>query len=138
MSVRRSVLTPSRARRPAKANSAQKRPTPLELELQWITLLGQQNLLQQEIQRGEECLQQVQAELAQMRSRLEEWPTYEKSCSRDCLPCLTEAAWSGRRMERFLEGWISRRERQLRTVTTAIARFARQHKPADCPAALQR
>ncbi len=102
--------------------------TPLELELQWNTLLGQQDLLREEIRRGEQYLEQAQAGVAEAGSLLEEWPSYEKSCGRNCLPCLTETALAGRRIERFLTNWLKRRRSQLRSVEQAIGDFAREYR----------
>ena len=107
------------------AGNLKTQPTALELELRWNTLLGQKDLLRDEITRGKESLAQAQKELAESRSRLEEWPTYEERCGARCLPCLTESVADNRRIERFLNGWLARREKQLAVVDRAIALLAR-------------
>ncbi len=104
-----------------------------EWELRWSTLLGQQELLREEIKRGTECLAQVQAELAESRSRLEEWPTYEKRCGRNCLPSLTETVRVNRRVECFLTGWLKRRQAQFAAVEKASSVLAEE----NCLAHLQ-
>ncbi len=119
--------------RPERAATRKGHSTALELEMRWNTLLGQQDLLQEEIRRGTECLAQVRAELAENRALLEEWPTYEKRCGRNCLPCLTEAVWGNRRIERFLTGWLRRRRSQLAAVEKAISAFARENGLAHVP-----
>jgi hypothetical protein len=103
----------------------ERQPTALELELRWNTLLGQEDLLREEIARGKQCLAQARKELADSRSRLEEWPTYEDRCGVHCLPCLTESVARNRRIERFLNGWLARRKKQLTEVEEAVARLAR-------------
>jgi hypothetical protein len=101
--------------------------TALALEMQWNALLGQQDLLRDEIKRGKECLAHAQTELAGSRSLLEDWPAYERRCGENCLPSLTESVSVNERIERFLTGWLQRRQRQLVTVDQAINLFARQH-----------
>ena len=116
-----------RSQAKVKSNNASRNGrSELEMEMQWNALLGQQDLLLEEIKRGEECLEQALAELADTTSRLEEWPSYEKSCGRNCLPCLTELVSSNRRIERFLTGWLRRRRAQLDSVTEAIRQMSRE------------
>jgi hypothetical protein len=133
MSARIQMPATPRARKPRKEVNTKQHCTALELEMQWNTLLGQQDLLREEIKRGEECLEQAQAKVAEAGAWLEEWPTYEKSCGRNCLPCLTESAWTGRRIQRFLTSWLKRRRLQLRSVEQAIYAFAQDHRLAESP-----
>ncbi len=123
-----------------RGKTADKQPTPivpesaLARELQWNSLLGQQDLLREEINRGKECLKMARTELAESQSRLEEWPAYERQCGVHCLPGLTGAAWANKRVERFLTGWLSRRQEQLAVVNEAIERFAQasvERQPAE-------
>jgi hypothetical protein len=95
--------------------------------VRWNALLGQQDLLREEIRRGRECLKHAQAGLAESRRQLEEWPTYEKRCLQECLPSLIESVLANRRVERFLTGWLKRREHQLAAAGDAIVRFAREY-----------
>jgi hypothetical protein len=99
----------------------------LGVEMRWNALLGQHELLREEIRRGKECLKSTQAELAESRLQLEEWPAYEKRCGERSLPGLTESVMANRRMERFLTGWLKRREHRLAAATDAIDRFAREN-----------
>jgi len=95
--------------------------------MRWNALLGQAELLRDEIKRGKECLAHAQTDLAESRSRLEEWPTYERQCGGNCLPCLTESVSVNNRIERFLTGWLKRRQGQLVAVDQAIDLFAAEN-----------
>jgi hypothetical protein len=97
--------------------------------MQWNALLGQEDLLREEITRGKECLAQAQKELAESRMLLEEWPAYEERCGRNCLPCLTDSVSGKRRIERFLTGWLKRRQEQLAAVDKAITLLAARNGP---------
>jgi hypothetical protein len=94
--------------------------TALVLTMRWEALLGQQDLLREEIKRGTERLAQVRTALAERRLRLEEWPTYEQRCSAGCLPSLTEVVWADERLEQFLTAWLERRQKRLEAVDRAI------------------
>ena len=107
-----------------------------ELEAQLNRLLSQQEVLREEIRRGKQCMEHAQTELAERRSRLEDWPNYERDCGTNCLPHLTESVRANRRVERFLSGWIKRRQGQLDALDQTIARFARQHHFKQQPAEL--
>lgn len=114
---------------PAKPAISAAPHTSVALEMQWNALLGEQDLLREEIRRGKECLLQTQSELAESRSQLEEWPAYERRCGGHCLPRLTESVAANRRVERFLNGWLKRRQNQLAAVNEAIARYAKANGP---------
>jgi hypothetical protein len=105
-------------------------PAGLELEMGLNALVGQQDLLQDDIKRGRECLCKVQLELAERRASLEEWPTYEQRCGVSCLPHLTGAVVASRRIERFLKQWLGRRQKQLEEVERAIELSTRQNQQA--------
>lgn len=94
-------------------------------DLRWHGLLGQQDLLRDEIQRGNECLQQVRKRLAESRSVLEDWPSYEERCGVNALPGLTESVLINKRIERFLASWLNRRQKQLTQVDQAIQRLGK-------------
>jgi hypothetical protein len=113
--------------RPASHAAGEEPPTALALEMRWNALLGQQDLLREEIKRGKESLRQAQTSLTERRSMLDEWPTYEKRCGTNCLPALTASVSADERIELFLTGWLERRQAELDTVTEAIAAFAREH-----------
>jgi len=63
-----------------------KRREALALQEQWDNWVVERDQLRSESRRGRECLEQVQRELALLRSKLEEWPAYERVCGRNPLP----------------------------------------------------
>ena len=101
--------------------SRSERQTALELALELDALLRRQEPLWEDIKRGKECLDRVQRERAERESRLEERPTYERQCGADCLPHLTESVSSPRRVARFLNGWLARKQDQLTGLDQAIS-----------------
>jgi hypothetical protein len=133
MKLKTEALILSRANGPVKRSLPKGRPSAIAIEMQWNTLLGQQDLLREEIKSGQESLQQVQTILVQSQALLEDWPTYERRCGENCLPCLTELVASNKRIERFLNGWLKRRSQQLAEVDQAIKRFPRRNSSAQPP-----
>lgn len=97
------------------------------LEMQWNALLGQEELLREEIRRGNECLAQARSELTESRSQLEEWPAFERRCGGHSLPRLTESVVANRRVERFLNAWLRQRQSRLEAVEEAIRRFTKEN-----------
>src|SRR5512140_206114 len=91
---------------PARRTSQPRSDITVAVQMRWNTLFERQGLLRDDIQRGKECLRQVQAQLAETRSRAEDWPMYERRCGENCLPDLTESIVVNRRVERFLAGWL--------------------------------
>jgi hypothetical protein len=69
---------------------------------------------------------------------LEDWPKYEYRCGVDCLPELTETLQVQRRVERFLRGWLRRREEQMALVSSELGRHADQQTPARLNAEVER
>jgi hypothetical protein len=114
-----------RGAEPARSANQQERQTALTQEMRWNALLWQQDLLGEEIKRGKECLERAQTQLAESRSQLEEWPAYERRCGENYLPGLTESVSVNKRIERFLTGWLKRRQGQLVAVNQAIDLFNR-------------
>lgn len=100
-------------------------PGTVQREMQWNALLGQKDLLREDLKRGQECLNLARSELAENRSQLEEWPAYEGRCGGNCLPHLTESVAANRRVERFLTAWLRRRQDQLAAVEEALGRFGK-------------
>ncbi len=84
-----------------------------ELDTRYHALLRQQEMLREEIKRGNECLRQAERDLNEQRSRLENWTTYEQHCGADCLSHLTEKVLATERVARFLNGWIERRNIEM-------------------------
>lgn len=103
--------------------TARKAPEPgNQAETQWHALLGQQNLLEEKIRQGRECLAHAQAKLAESQSRLEDWPVFEQKCGNNCLPWLTESVCENQRVEQFLAKWLERREHELAEIQALLSR----------------
>ena len=110
----------------------------LAREVRLNALLRQEHRLRDEIQRGRECLEQAKQRLAECQATLEDWPLYEKRCGANCLPGLTEAVRLNKRVERFLTGWLKRREDQMALMAQEIQRYPGQHSLARFSAELKR
>ena len=127
-------------RPPASASGAsqagESAPATRDERLRW--LLGQEDRLRDEIQRGRECLDQASKRSAEQRAMLEEWPMYEYRCGVDCLPGLTTTLHIHRRVERFLRGWLRRREEQMAMVSRELERHADQATVARLNAEVKR
>jgi hypothetical protein len=106
---------------------AESRARPVVLHEQRLAWLGQSEQLRNEIRRGQECLDQVRKELATIRARLEDWPSFEKHCGHNPLLDYMHKIEAQERLERFLPGWLNRREQQLRAITRNLDRCAKQN-----------
>ena len=79
-----------------------------------------------EIKRGRELLEQVQNELAALRSRLEEWPGYETVCGKNPLCDYMQTIAAKERIEQYLPVWLKRREEELHSLNREIEYGASQ------------
>jgi hypothetical protein len=127
-------------RRPTLASGAYRtiEDSPAGEEERLIWLMGQEDRLRDEIKHGRECLDQARKRLAEQRTILEEWPRYEYRCGVDCLLELTETLQAQRRVERFLRGWLRRREEQMALVSRELERHAEQQTTARLNAEVER
>src|SRR5690242_17232383 len=57
----------------------------LAIQEQWNAWMAQREQLRNDIRRGREVLDQVRRDLALLRSRVEEWATFERHCGRNPL-----------------------------------------------------
>ncbi len=105
----------------------EKRRAALALQEQWDAWFGERDLLRSEIKRGKECLEQVQKELAAIRSRLDEWTAFERVCGKNPLCEYMHALTVHERLEQFLPGWLERREQRLQTVDRQMRSCAKQN-----------
>lgn len=103
-----------------------KRKAALALQERWDRWFEQREQLRSEIKRGRECLEQVQKELALLRARLEDWPSYERICGRNPLPESMQSILAKERVEEFLPGWLRRREDQLHALGRKMEQYARE------------
>ena len=69
--------------------------------------------LRNELKRGREYWEQVQAELAETRALLEKWPVYERQCGRNPLPQLAQKISANKQIVEFLGDWLNRMEAQF-------------------------
>ncbi|HTL16141.1 MAG TPA: hypothetical protein VL793_02840 [Patescibacteria group bacterium] len=76
--------------------------------------------LRNEINHGREYLMQVQSELHENRALLEQWAQYEQACSLQPLDHLVQSASLKENVEKFLSGWLKRREKELGRVERRI------------------
>jgi hypothetical protein len=84
------------------------------------TMTELRDRLRNEINRGKEYLAQVQRELHESREVLEEWAQYELTCALHPLEQLVQSALLKESVERFLIGWLNRREKQLQQLTAKL------------------
>lgn len=84
------------------------------------SLLQQQDQLRNEIRRGKEYLQQLQKNLDESRTSLEQWNRYELISSIHPLDHLIETMSLQERTQQFLVGWLKRQEQKLAKVTEDI------------------
>jgi chromosome segregation ATPase len=130
----KNLVAPLRAAQ-AKLASAQSRPdeaklegrAALELQQQWNSWMDERELLKNEIKRGNECLAQIQDDLADTRDRLEEWAAYERHCGKNPLFDFMQTIAIKERLERFLPRWLARREAQLERLNRNIELCACEH-----------
>src|SRR5262249_45828255 len=99
----------------------------LAIQEQWNTWSVRREELRNEVKRGRECLEQVRKELAALRVRLEEWPTYENICGRNPLPEYMQSLVAKQHIEQFLPGWVKRREEQLLALGRQMEQRAKQN-----------
>jgi hypothetical protein len=69
--------------------------------------------LREEVRRGTEYLEQVRHELEELRARIEDWPTYEKTCGCDPLAHYLDALVVKEREEQYLATWLAVRQQEL-------------------------
>ncbi len=131
---RQNLVAPLRDAHAPEANAVQPREqaeenrrAALALQEQWNTWLAQRDLLRTEIKRGKECLEQIEKELAALRVRLEEWPSYERHCGVNPLLDYAQSISAKERLQKFLPDWIRRREQQLAALTGNLERCAKQN-----------
>jgi hypothetical protein len=105
----------------------EKRQAALALQEQWNTWFVQREQLRGEIKRGKELLEQVQGELAALRTHLEEWPAYERICGKNPLFDYLHSIWIKERIEQFLPAWVKRREDQLNAIHSKMELCAKQN-----------
>ncbi len=105
----------------------QKDQATLAIQEQLGTWCAQRDTLANEIKRGREFLDQVQAELTALRSGLEDWPAYERVCGVNPLPDYLESIAVKEGIERFLPGWLRRRERQLHDLESRMMHRAQEN-----------
>ena len=98
------------------------------LEERWNLWLFQRDQLRTLIKRGQECLKQVQKELAATRAELEEWPAYEQICGKNPLGDYFQSIAAKEQIAKFLPNWLKRQQDQLQGVSRKINRFARQNR----------
>ena len=89
-----------------------------------VSPLELRDLLRGEISRGKEYLVQVQTELRQNRELLEQWSQYEVTCSLQPLDHLVQSVWLKSKVERFLIGWVDRKQKKLSIVQRKIEGMA--------------
>lgn len=77
--------------------------------------------LRNEINHGREYLLRVQNELRENRRLLEQWAQYEQTCSLQPLDHLVQSVWLKQSVEKFLTGWLQRRQQEL-------AKLERKHE----------
>lgn len=92
----------------------------LELQEQWEHWLSQRESLTEDIRRGRECLSQARREIKELRARLESWTEFERVCGHNPIPECTQALGANERIEKFIPGWLRRRQHHLRSVNRAI------------------
>ena len=89
-----------------------------------VSPLEVRDSLRSEISRGKEYLLQVQNELRQNRELLERWSQYEVTCSLQPLDHLVQAVWLKSKVERFLIGWLDRKQKKLSMVQRKVEAMA--------------
>ena len=107
-------------------NSEERRRAALELQAKWERLLVQRELLRNELKRGKEVLEHTQRELGLLRSRLEEWQSFERVCGKNPLLDYMHAMLAHEKVEQFLPSWLQRREAQLASLNLTLEETARQ------------
>ena len=128
----RDMVAPLREARAARASikgsqADQKCADAIALQEQWCASLERRELLQHDLKRGKECLDQVRTELASLRSRLEEWPTFERHCGVNPLADYVQEISAKERILEFLPHWIKRREQRLANLNRELEACARQN-----------
>ena len=91
---------------------------------EWDKRIDRREQMRMEIKRGRELLEQVQTELATLRSRLEEWPGYETVCGKNPLSEYMQTIAAKERIEQYLPVWLKRREEELHSLSREIERGA--------------
>ena len=101
--------------------------TALALQEQWDVWFAKRDQMRSEIKRGWEFLEQVQRELAVLRTRLDEWPGYEVVCGKNPLSEYMQAIAAKERIEQYLPSWLKRREEQLHALNRQLEHCARNN-----------
>jgi hypothetical protein len=99
----------------------------LRQQNQWEGWLAERERLREGLRRGREYLSEVERELAELRERVEKWPTHERTCGRNPLADDLANIMAKERERDFLPGWLERREEELRAVTRKIEVCAREN-----------
>jgi len=115
-------------------DGARKSRAALALQEQWNGWLAEREILREEIKRGKECLERVREELEATRAQLDDWAAYERECGKNPLFHYVQSLWVNERIEKFLPGWLERRERKLSALRSEMAIWARENGMAE-PAA---
>ena len=103
-----------------------RRRAALQLQQHWEELLVQRELLRSEIKRGKEILEQLQRDLGKLRSRLDDWPGFERVCGKNPLLDYMQAIAAHEKVEQFLPAWLNRREAQLANLIVNLEETARE------------
>jgi hypothetical protein len=99
----------------------------LALQEEWQARLEHRESLRADIKRGREYLQQIRRELDALKDRLEEWPTFERTCGKNPLLEYAQRISAKERISKYLPVWLKRREQQLKAVNQQIGSFARKN-----------
>jgi hypothetical protein len=109
------------------ARANEKRGTDLALQDQRDTWFAKRDQMRTEINRGRELLEQIQRELAALRTQLDEWPGYEVVCGKNPLSEYMQAIAAKERIEQYLPAWLKRREEQLHALDRQAAHCAKRN-----------
>ena len=99
----------------------------LHLQKQWQAWAAERESLRKETQRGRQCMQETCRDLAALRTRLADWSNFELVCGYNPLPDLVQAIIVRERIEKFLPGWLERRETRLAAVTHKMETCAKEN-----------